>query len=59
VASVSSMLSRRDLTGIGATYDMDELKGYQVIADEAAIAEIAASPEVSHVLYLNVPKLSD
>jgi hypothetical protein len=28
---------------------MDELKGYQVVADEAAIAEIAASPEVSHV----------
>ena len=38
---------------------MDELKGYQVVADEAAIAEIAASPEVSHVVYLNVPKLSD
>jgi hypothetical protein len=27
-------------------YDMDQLKGYQVIADAAAIAEIAASPEV-------------
>ncbi|KAH8793270.1 peptidase S8/S53 domain-containing protein [Hyaloscypha finlandica] len=49
VASVSSMLSRRDLTGIGATYDMDELKGYQVVADEAAIAEIAASPEVAYI----------
>ncbi|KAH8801025.1 peptidase S8/S53 domain-containing protein [Hyaloscypha sp. PMI_1271] len=49
VASVSSMLSRRDLSGIGATYDMDELKGYQVVADEAAIAEIAASPEVAYI----------
>jgi len=61
------MLSRRDLNGIGATYDMDELKGYQVVADEAAIAEIAASPEVvtalsafridsalSNLLYLQV-----
>lgn len=46
VASISSMLSRRDLTGIGATYDMDMLKGYQVTADPSAIAEIAASPEV-------------
>jgi len=46
IESVSSMLSRRDLTGIGATYDMAELKGYQVTADEAAIAEIAASPDV-------------
>jgi oryzin len=53
------MLSRRDLTGIGATYDMDELKGYQVVADEATIAEIAASPEVSHVLYLIAPRLFD
>ncbi len=43
------MLSRRDLTGLGATYDMDELKGYQVVAYEAAIAAIAAFPEVSHV----------
>ena len=40
---MSSMLSRRELTGIGATYDLDELKGYQVFADEVAIAEIAAS----------------
>ncbi|PMD38404.1 subtilisin-like protein [Hyaloscypha variabilis F] len=52
-ASVSSMLSRRELTGIGATYDMDELKGYQVFADEVAIAEIAASPEKDAKVYAN------
>lgn len=43
------MLSRRDLTGVGAQYDMDHLKGYQVTADLAAINEIAASPEVDYV----------
>lgn len=46
VSSVTSLLARRDLTGIGATYDLDYLKGYQVTADAAALAEIAASPEV-------------
>ncbi|KAF8849436.1 putative cuticle-degrading protease [Acephala macrosclerotiorum] len=49
MASISSILSRRDLTGIGATYDMDSLKGYQVTADEVTIAEIAASPEVAYI----------
>lgn len=53
VASISSMLSRRDLTGIGATYDMAMLKGYQVTADLSAIAEIAASPEVFGFLALH------
>jgi oryzin len=47
VAAVGSILSRRDLIGIGATYDINELKGYQVTADPAGVAEIAASPEVS------------
>jgi len=47
VAQVSASLSKRALTGIGATYDMDFLKGYQVTADAAGIAEIAAKPEVS------------
>jgi hypothetical protein len=46
VDTVSSMLSKRDTDGIGATYDLSELKGYQVQADSATIAEIAASPEV-------------
>lgn len=52
VESVDSMLSRRDLTGIGATYDMDLLKGYQVTADPATLAEIAASPEVNLQVHL-------
>ena len=47
VAAVTSILSRRDLlSSIGARYDMDHLKGYQITADVAAIAEIAASPLV-------------
>ncbi|CZR55531.1 probable alkaline protease (oryzin) [Phialocephala subalpina] len=49
LASISSILSKRDENGIGATYDMDLFKGYQVTADEAAIAEIAASPEVAYI----------
>lgn len=46
-AHFSNLLSRRSLTGVGATYHMAHLKGYQVTADLAAIAEIAASPDVS------------
>jgi hypothetical protein len=47
VTEVSSLLSRRDLlSAIGAKYDLDHLKGYQITADVAAIAEIAASPLV-------------
>lgn len=49
VSSVSSLLSKRDEGGIGATYDLDTLKGYQVQADADTIAEIAASPEVAYV----------
>jgi oryzin len=45
------MLFGRDLlSGIGATYDMDHLKGYQITADVAAIAEIAASPLVGYLI---------
>ena len=47
--AISSMLSKRDTDGIGATYAMDLLKGYQVNADSATIAEIAAKPEVDYV----------
>lgn len=47
--SISSMLiSKRDTDGIGATYSMELLKGYQVTADSVTIAEIAAAPEVRH-----------
>ncbi|TVY45862.1 Subtilisin-like protease [Lachnellula occidentalis] len=47
--SISSMLSRRDTDGIGAKYTMDLLKGYQINANAATIAEIAAKPEVNYV----------
>ncbi|KAH6663220.1 putative cuticle-degrading protease [Halenospora varia] len=50
VASVSASIARRDTTsGIGATYDLPLLKGYQVSADAATIAEIAAKPEVAYI----------
>jgi oryzin len=45
-ASISSILSKRDGHGIGATYNMKKFKGYQIQADEASIAEIANKPEV-------------
>ncbi|RDL33329.1 Subtilisin-like protein [Venustampulla echinocandica] len=46
---VSSLISKRDTDGIGATYDMDLLKGYQITADEDTIQQIAASPEVAYI----------
>lgn len=48
---VSSMLSKRDspMIGIGATYDLDDFKGFQVEADPATITEIANSPEVAYI----------
>lgn len=54
IAEMRTSLSKRGLTGIGATYDIGNFKGYQVTADVAALAEIAASPDVSppsYVLY--------
>jgi subtilisin family serine protease len=49
--SVSTMISKRasTLTGIGATYDLDGFKGFQVAADSATINEIANSPEVAYI----------
>lgn len=44
---VNSLVSKRDTNGVGATYDMDLLKGYQITADEDTIKQIADSPEVS------------
>lgn len=49
LSGVSSLLSRRGETGVGAEYDMSLLKGYQVTASSSVIAEIAASPEVDYV----------
>jgi len=54
MSTVESLLSKRkrDFTegAIAATYEIGEFKGYAVTADEATIAEIAATPEVSTVL---------
>jgi subtilisin family serine protease len=51
MVSVSTMISKRasTLTGIGATYDLDGFKGFQVAADSATINEIANSPEVAYI----------
>jgi hypothetical protein len=50
-STISSMISKRDssFAGIGAKYNMSSFKGYQVEADSATIAQIAAAPEVSSV----------
>lgn len=42
-------LRRRDesTADVVHTYEVEEFKGYSITADEATIAEIAASPEVS------------
>jgi len=50
VESVNSIISKRDAAGgIGATYDFQRFAGYQITADEAAINEIAAKPEVAYI----------
>jgi hypothetical protein len=53
-STISSMISKRDsqFAGIGAKYNMSSFKGYQVEADSAMIAQIAAAPEVC-VLQVN------
>ena len=54
MSTVESLLSKRKRDfaegAIAATYEIGELKGHAVTADEATIAEIAATPEVSTVL---------
>ncbi|KAI9735435.1 MAG: Subtilisin-like protease 2 [Claussenomyces sp. TS43310] len=50
VESVSSILSKRSsASGVGQTYNLPQLKGYQVTADSSAIAQIADSPEVAYI----------
>jgi hypothetical protein len=48
--SVAALISKRDATGIGATYDLPGFQGYEVSADSETIAAIADSPEVSSIL---------
>jgi hypothetical protein len=40
MSAVTSMLSRRDLPGVGAIYNLGSFKGYQVTANAASIVEI-------------------
>ncbi|KAF4631808.1 hypothetical protein G7Y89_g6315 [Cudoniella acicularis] len=49
VSNVNSLVARRGTDGIGATYNLEKLKGYQVHADAETIATIAASPEVDYI----------
>lgn len=46
VEEVKSLTSKREVGGIGATYDIGSFKGYQITADAATLGEIAASPDV-------------
>ncbi|TVY23887.1 Subtilisin-like protease [Lachnellula hyalina] len=47
--SIGSMLSRRDTQGVGATYTMELLKGYQINADSGTMDKIGAKPEVDYI----------
>jgi len=49
VESVAVLISRKRSdtpAGLQTTYDLDDFKGYHVLADSATIATIADSPEV-------------
>jgi oryzin len=48
--TVAALISRRETTGVGATFDLPGFQGYEVSADSETIAAIANSPEVSDVL---------
>ncbi|KAJ5037329.1 uncharacterized protein L3040_007505 [Drepanopeziza brunnea f. sp. 'multigermtubi'] len=50
IAEVSSLISKRAVAGgIGAKYTIGDFKGYQITADTATLAEIAASPDVAYI----------
>ncbi|KAH6711315.1 peptidase S8/S53 domain-containing protein [Leptodontidium sp. MPI-SDFR-AT-0119] len=49
VEEVKSLTSKREVGGIGATYDIGSFKGYQITADAATLGEIAASPDVAYI----------
>ncbi|KAH7319419.1 peptidase S8/S53 domain-containing protein [Rhexocercosporidium sp. MPI-PUGE-AT-0058] len=46
---VKSLTSKREVGGIGATYDIGNFKGYQITADAATLGEIASSPDVAYI----------
>lgn len=49
VEEVKSLTSKREVGGVGATYDIGDFKGYQITADAATLGEIAASPDVAYI----------
>ncbi|KAG4434068.1 Subtilisin-like protease 2 [Cadophora sp. M221] len=49
VEEVKSLTSKREVGGVGATYDIGNFKGYQITADAATLGEIAASPDVAYI----------
>jgi oryzin len=52
LSSVNSLISKRSTpyNGVGATYDMEGFKGFELEADEATVAEIAADPNVCSLI---------
>lgn len=49
IEGVKSLTSKREVGGIGATYNIGDFKGYQITADASVLSEIAASPEVAYI----------
>lgn len=47
IEEVNSLIAKREVGGIGATYDIGTFKGYQITTDAATLGQIAASPDVS------------
>ncbi|KAL2063402.1 hypothetical protein VTL71DRAFT_5207 [Oculimacula yallundae] len=46
---VKSLTSKRDVGGVGATYDIGDFKGYQITVDATTLGEIAQSPDVAYI----------
>lgn len=47
IEEVNSLIAKREVGGIGATYDIGTFKGYQITTDAATLGQIAASPDVT------------
>jgi hypothetical protein len=56
ISSITSLIAKRDTTlanaGVAATYDLNDFKGYNVVATAETIASIAAAPEVCNHMIL-------
>ncbi|KAH7403226.1 peptidase S8/S53 domain-containing protein [Cadophora sp. MPI-SDFR-AT-0126] len=49
IEEVNSLIAKREVGGIGATYDIGTFKGYQITTDAATLGAIAASPDVAYI----------